>query len=44
MNDDWEVACSDEEENASYMPAPEIIVDLYNRINKGEVCFSAALN
>ena len=37
MNDDWEVACSDEEDSPSYMPTPETIVDLYNRIDKGEV-------
>ena len=37
MNEDWEVECSDEEDDPSYMPAPETIIDLYNRIDKGEV-------
>ena len=38
-DDDWKVACSDEEDSPSYMPTPETIVDLYNRIDKGEVSF-----
>ena len=37
MADNWEVPCSDEEDEVNYMPSPATIVDLYNRINKGEV-------
>ena len=38
MSDDWEVPCSDEDDDSnSYMPPPKTIVELYNRLDKGEV-------
>ena len=44
MNDDWSVPCSDDEEDPTYMPSPETIIALYDRLNKGEVCLNTCSN